>query len=529
MALWDNKICGNLRSAIVKSGNFVAFPRSTVTRLAGVRVATGLSIALFVASCSSGPLQSSQFGFSNGDYEEVVENHPALVAVSEAFDRIVSPVPTEEEREHQLDLFSEVFLVAYNDYVEPVTAVEMAEMAVAGFESAAGDAKLGELAGRDGTGAPVGAKRVAADNLMSAGLSRMLAELDPHSAFLTSEDYREMRLRTRGEFGGIGIEVTMEDGLVKVVAPIDGTPGDRAGLLAGDLITRVDNKPILGLTLAEAVRLMRGPAGSPVLLAIKRLPEEKSFEITVVRDVVRIRAVRSRREGNIAYLRITTFNERAEEGLRRSMKNLRDEIGEQLGGVVLDLRNNPGGLLDQALGVSDAFLSGGEIVSTRTRDQGGVRRYSAVRGDIAEGLPVVVLINGGSASAAEIVSGALQDHDRATVIGTRSFGKGSVQTIMPISDGAAVRLTTARYYTPSGRAIQLTGIVPDIVADIDDNNRTREADLEHALAAEAEIDASGSQKIDAVCPEVSAVEDPVLACALVMIKESRTFAASPIE
>ena len=197
--------------------------------------------------------------------------------------------------------------------------------------------------------------------------------------------------------------------------------------------------------------------------------------------------------------------------------------------MVLDLRNNPGGLLDQALGVSDAFLSGGEIVSTRTRDDGVVRRYSAVRGDIAEGLPIYVLINGGSASAAEIVSGALQDHDRATVIGERSFGKGSVQTIMPISAGAAVRLTTARYYTPSGRAIQLTGIVPDIVADIDDSGRTREADLEHALAAEAELDASGSQELEAVCPDVSEVEDPVLACALVMIEERATLAANPVD
>ena len=504
--------------------------RGTVARLAGMRIATGLAIALFAASCSSGPLQSSQFGFANGEFEDVIEDHPELLAVSEAFDRLVSPVPSEDERERQLDLFSEVFLVAYTDYVEPVTAREMVDLAVGGFESAAGDAKLGELAGADGAGAPVGAERVAADNLMSAGLSRMLSKLDPHSAFLTAEDYREMKLRTRGEFGGIGIEVTMQDGLVKVVAPIEGTPGDRAGLLAGDLITRVDDNPIMGLTLSEAVRLMRGPAGSPVVLAIKRPAAEESFEVSIRRDIVRIRAVRSRREGNVAYLRITTFNERAEQGLRRAMKELRSEIGnDHLVGVVLDLRNNPGGLLDQALGVSDAFLSGGEIVSTRTRDDGVVRRYSAVGGDIAEGLPIYVLINGGSASAAEIVSGALQDHDRATVIGERSFGKGSVQTIMPISAGAAVRLTTARYYTPSGRAIQLTGIVPDIVADIDDSGRTREADLEHALAAEAELDASGSQELEAVCPDVSEVEDPVLACALVMIEERATLAANPVD
>jgi carboxyl-terminal processing protease len=499
-----------------------------LARLAGLRAATGMAIAMLAASCSSGPLQSSQFGFANGDFESVSEEHPELFEVSEAFDRLVSPSPSEEERERQLDLFSEVFLVAYTDYVEPVSASQMVTTAVAGFENAAGDAKLGELAGRDASGGSVGVEQVEADNLMSSGLSRMLTELDPHSAFLTADDYREMKLRTRGEFGGIGIEVTMHEGLVKVVAPIDDTPGAEAGLLAGDLITHVDDTAIMGLNLSEAVRLMRGRAGTAVNLTIQRPPEEETFDVSIIRDVVRIRAVRSHREGNIAYLRITTFNERAEEGVRRAMKQLRAEIGDPLQGVVLDLRNNPGGLLDQALGISDAFLSGGEIVSTRTRDDGVVRKYSAVRGDIAQDLPIMVLINGGSASAAEIVSGALQDHDRATVIGARSFGKGSVQTIMPISDGAAVRLTTARYYTPSGRAIQLTGIIPDIMANTEDADRTREADLEHALEAEAAIDESAAQDMAGVCPDVGELEDPVLACALVMIEASQTMAASPV-
>jgi carboxyl-terminal processing protease len=498
-----------------------------------MKVLTVLAIALFAASCSSGPLRSSQFGFGSQSFDETVETHPELGNVSEAFDAIVTPEPSDEERQRQLDLFAEVFGVAYNDYVVPVTAARMAELAVDGIESVSGEAKLSALA-VEGTPADqadvVEDVPLDAESLMTAGLSHMLSTLDPHSGYLAPDDYREMKLRTRGEFGGIGIEVTMEEGLVKVVSPIDDTPGQRAGLLAGDLIAAVDGQQIQGMTLSEAVRLMRGRAGSTVVLAIRRSGVESDFEVSIVRDVVRIRAVRARAEGNVAYIRVTTFNERAEEGLRRAVRELRDEIGDQIVGVVLDLRNNPGGLLDQALGVSDAFLSGGEIVSTRTRDDGVVRRYSAVRGDIADGLPIIVLINGGSASAAEIVSGALQDHDRATVMGTRSFGKGSVQTIMPVSGGGAVRLTTARYYTPSGRSIQLTGIIPDIVAEIDEEGRTREADLEHALAAEDVVDARAAQNMDELCPDVAEEEeDQMLACAVDLIEAHQTLASSPAE
>ena len=493
-----------------------------------MKVLTVLSIALFAASCSSGPLRSSQFGFGSQSFEDTVETHPELDAVSEAFDTTVSPRPSEKERERQLDLFAEVFGVAYNDYVVPVSADQMAELAVEGIQSAAGEAKLAALA-NDVAGETALEDPLNAENLMAAGLSHMLTTLDPHSGYLAPDDYREMKLRTRGEFGGIGIEVTMEEGYVKVVSPIDDTPGERAGLLAGDLITEVDGQSIKGMTLSEAVKLMRGRAGSTVVLSIRRQDLDNDFTVSIVRDVVRIRAVRSHREGNVAYIRVTTFNERAEEGLRRAMRELRDEIGDAMVGVVLDLRNNPGGLLDQALGVSDAFLSGGEIVSTRTRDDGVVRRYSAVRGDIANGLPVIVLINGGSASAAEIVSGALQDHDRATVMGSRSFGKGSVQTIMPVSGGGAVRLTTARYYTPSGRSIQLTGIVPDIVGDIDEEGRTREADLEHALAAEEVAEMANTQAMSEICPDVTEEEDQLLACALVMIRGHQTLAATPTE
>lgn len=491
-----------------------------------MKVLTVLSIALFAASCSSGPLRSSQFGFASESFDDTVETHPELSAVSEAFDATVSPAPSEDERERQLDLFAEVFGVTYNDYVVPVTADQMADLAVEGIKSAAGEAKLAALA-NDVAGSAELEEPLDAENLMAAGLSHMLTTLDPHSGYLAPDDYREMKLRTRGEFGGIGIEVTMEEGLVKVVSPIDDTPGERADLLANDLITEVDGQSIQGMTLSEAVKLMRGRAGSTVVLTIRRAEVEEDFNVSIVRDVVRIRAVRARSEGNVAYIRVTTFNERAEEGLRRAVRELRDEIGDKMVGFVLDLRNNPGGLLDQALGVSDAFLSGGEIVSTRTRDDGVVRRYSAVRGDIANGLPIIVLINGGSASAAEIVSGALQDHDRATVMGSRSFGKGSVQTIMPVSGGGAVRLTTARYYTPSGRSIQLTGIMPDIVAEIDEEGRTREADLEHALAAEDVSDSINTQSMNEICPDVEEEEDRLLACVLVMIRSHQTLAASP--
>jgi len=332
-------------------------------------------------------------------------------------------------------------------------------------------------------------------------------------------------VRTRGEFGGIGIEVTMEEGLVKVVAPIDGTPGARAGLQTGDLITHVNGEPVLGLTLAEAVKRMRGRRGSSVVLKMRRPPSEEPFQVTIIRDVVHIQAVRARVEGNVAYVRITTFNERAEETLYEAMDDLREELNEDMLGVVLDLRNNPGGLLDQALAVSDAFLGEGEIVSTRSRDVSRVRRFTAERGDISEGKPVVVLINGGSASASEIVAGALQDHDRALIMGNRSFGKGSVQTIIPVSGGGALRLTTARYYTPDGRSIQRTGIRPDIRAESGDDARRREADLENALEGGVETAAVVQRNMAEVCPNLlEDAEDPTLTCALDILESRRIFA-----
>jgi carboxyl-terminal processing protease len=292
----------------------------------------------------------------------------------------------------------------------------------------------------------------------------MLSSLDPHSSYMSPKSFKDMQVQTRGEFGGLGIEVTMEDNLVKVVAPIDDTPAARAGVRAGDFITHLDGEPVMGLSLNQAVDKMRGPVNSPILLKIKREGAADPIEIKIVRDIIRIRSVRNREEGgDVGYIRITQFNEQTFAGLRDSVDKIYKDLGaDKLKGFVLDLRNNPGGLLDQAISVSDAFLERDEIVSTRGRNSEESQRYNARSGDLTKGKPVVVLVNGGSASASEIVAGALQDHKRATVVGTRSFGKGSVQTIIPLGQNGAIRLTTARYYTPSGRSIQAKGIEPDI-------------------------------------------------------------------
>ena len=318
----------------------------------------------------------------------------------------------------------------------------------------------------------------------------MLSGLDPHSSYLNPRMYRDMQVQTRGEFGGLGIEVSQEGGYIKVISPIDETPAARAGVRPGDLITHLNGNSVQGLSLQEAVEQMRGERGSTIRITIRREGAERPIELSITRDVIRPQVVRFRMEGgDIAYIRLSSFNEQTETALRRAMQQLRQQAGANLRGVVLDLRNNPGGLLDQAVQVSDDFLDQGEIVSTRARRQEDAQRWNARAGDIAQGLPVVVLINAGSASASEIVAGALQDHRRAIVMGVKSFGKGSVQTVMPIPGNGAMRLTTARYYTPSGRSIQATGIEPDIevLATREDGTtvaaarRDREADLRRAL------------------------------------------------
>ena len=303
--------------------------------------------------------------------------------------------------------------------------------------------------------------------LIEAAINGMLTSLDPHSGYLPPNDFSDMQVQTRGEFGGLGIEVTQEDGFVRVITPMDDTPAMEAGVEAGDFITHVNGEALLGLTLEQAVDMMRGPVGSEITITVVREGRDQPFDITIVRDRIRLTAVRTRLEGNTAIVRVSTFNDQTYPNLEEGLRGLISEIGglENLNGVVLDLRNNPGGLLSQAIRVSDAFLEQGEIVSTRGRRPEDGERYNATPGDLITDLPMVVLINGGSASASEIVAGALQDHRRAVVVGTNSFGKGSVQSIMPLSGNGAMRLTTSLYYTPSGRSIQALGIAPDILVE----------------------------------------------------------------
>ena len=331
--------------------------------------------------------------------------------------------------------------------------------------------------------------------LIEAAINGMLTSLDPHSGYLSPKDADDMRVHTRGSFGGLGIEVTQEEGFVKVVSPMDDTPADEAGIEAGDFITHVDGESVLGLTLDAAVEMMRGPVGSEIIITVVRQGIDEPFDVSIIRDTIKLTAVRTRAEGETVVLRVTTFNDQTYPNLEQGLAEAIEEIGgmDKVNGVVLDLRNNPGGLLTQAIKVSDAFLDAGEIVSTRGRDPQDGERYNATEGDLAMGKPVVVLINGGSASASEIVAGALQDHRRAIIVGTKSFGKGSVQTVMPLRGDGAMRLTTARYYTPSGRSIQALGVSPDIVveqplrrpdaADEEEDNRPRrtEADLRDSL------------------------------------------------
>ena len=338
--------------------------------------------------------------------------------------------------------------------------------------------------------------------LVESAINGMLQGLDPHSSYMDPKSFKDMQIQTRGEFGGLGIEVTMEDGLVKVVAPIDDTPAYKAGVMAGDIITHLDDEPVQGLTLNQAVEKMRGPVNTKIRLKIMRKGQDKAIEVSIVRDIIRVRSVRSRVEGDeVAYIRLTQFNEQTTEGLKKAISDLTTQIGsDKIKGYVVDLRNNPGGLLDQAISVSDAFLEKGEIVSTRGRNAEETQRFNARAGDLTKSKPVIVLINGGSASASEIVAGALQDHKRATVIGTRSFGKGSVQTIIPLGSGnGALRLTTARYFTPSGTSIQAKGIKPDIevLQDVPDELKARtdtkgEASLRGHLKAEGD-EQTGSQ------------------------------------
>ncbi len=335
-------------------------------------------------------------------------------------------------------------------------------------------------------------------DLIESAINGMLTSLDPHSSYLPPRDFDSMQVQTRGEFGGLGIEVTQEDGFIKVVSPIDGTPADEAGIQAGDFITKVDGENVLGLNLNEAVDLMRGEVGSEIVITVVREGVDEPFEVSIIRDTIKIKAVRTRTEGDVVVLRISSFTDQTFSNLEDGLKKSAEELGgmDNVSGIILDLRNNPGGLLNQAILVSDAFLDKGEIVSTRGRNQQDSERYNATPGDLADGKPIVVLINGGSASASEIVSGALQDHRRAIVVGTKSFGKGSVQTIMPLQGDGAMRLTTSRYYTPSGRSIQALGVAPDILVDQRPESDASQEEPKRNTRSEADL--RGSLKNDSL-------------------------------
>ena len=350
-------------------------------------------------------------------------------------------------------------------------------------------------------------EEVDAADLIEAAIDGMLSSLDPHSSYLSPEDAADMRVQTRGEFGGLGIEVTQEEGFVKVVSPIDDTPADEAGIEAGDFITHVDGDSVLGLSLDEAVGMMRGVVGSEIVITVVREGEDEPFDVTIIRDTIKLTAVRTRVEGESVVLRVTTFNDQTYSNLEAGIEKQIEAAGgiDLVNGFILDLRNNPGGLLTQAIRVSDAFLDKGEIVSTRGRDPENGDRHNATVGDLAQQKPLVVLINGGSASASEIVAGALQDHRRAIVVGTKSFGKGSVQTVMPMRVSGAMKLTTARYYTPSGRSIQALGISPDII--VEQPRRVAEDDEEATdtpRRSRSEADLRGSLNND------SLTEDEIL-------------------
>ena len=331
---------------------------------------------------------------------------------------------------------------------------------------------------------------VNSSDLISAAIRGMLTSLDPHSGYMPPESFQDMQVDTRGAFGGLGIEVTQEDGFVKVVSPMDGTPASEAGIQSGDFITHVDGEAILGLTLSEAVDKMRGPVGSEVSLTIVRNLDEEPFDIVIIRDVIKLTAARVRVEDDVIIVRVTTFNEQTTPNIKKGIKEKIDELSgkDNVSGFIIDLRNNPGGLLSEAISVSDMFLNQGEIVSTRGRNNGQAKRYSASKGDLAENKPIIVLINGGSASASEIVAGALQDHKRAVILGTKSFGKGSVQSVIPLGENGAMRLTTARYYTPSGRSIQALGVGPDIIVEqLPRLNKEKEEDEPSTRIAEADL------------------------------------------
>ena len=445
---------------------------------------------------------------SSSTFEAAEQNREALRRFKDVYDRYTVADSSSNARLHH---FNDAFRRVRESYVNELDAHALVTTAIKGIE---------ELEGTPGTFSP--------SIVAEAALDSMMASLDPHSSYMNADELRESGISTRGEFGGLGIEVMMEDGLVKVVSPIEDTPAFRAGIQSGDRIVGIDGDPVMGKTLHEAIVLMRGVPGTDIRLTVRREGVD-DFDVTITRAIISVRSVRWRVEGNVGYVRVVNFSEKVEPGIEKAMNAINDELDANLRGIVLDLRNNPGGLLTQSLELSDAFLDHGPMVTVRGRDEDDLRIYHADDGDLAHGVPMVVLINGGSASASEIVAGALQDHSRAVVMGEQSFGKGSVQTIMPLPLEGALRLTTQLYYVPSGYSIQGQGITPDIAIvpkkAKDEPEIKHEADLPGAITVDEHDNRTARASVpEDLCPVIKANDrdDPVLGCALAYLKAGST-------
>ena len=464
----------------------------------------GFGLAIVIAGCTAQESSVARVMEALGVDRIALsdEARRELDRFSTVYERYASTQGAEE----RLDYFRFAFRRVRASYVREVDDAELIDAAIKGVEK--DKPEPASLAPRE---------------VVERALDSMLQSLDPHSDYMNAREFEDTYITTRGEFGGLGIEVTMEEGLVKIVSPIEDTPAERAGLLSGDRITAVDGEPVLGKSLSDAVAKMRGEPGTEIVLRIRR-GSQPDFDVTVVRAVIKVKSVRWRVDGDIGYVRVTRFSEKVEGGIAKAMAELRTRPEGQIRGVVLDLRSNPGGLLDQSLILADSFLDHGGIVSVRGRTAENRRNYDARPGDLARNLPIVVLINGGSASASEIVASALQYHHRATIMGTRSFGKGSVQTIMPLPVEGALRLTTALYYSPSGRTIQAEGVHPDIVIQPESQSSSqRESDLPGALPGENQEEADGKPRIpEKSCPEEGDRKDRVLGCAYSFLKAGST-------
>jgi carboxyl-terminal processing protease len=473
-------------------------PTRVLIVVAGIVLATALSTSLLGCVVDDATLGRVFDAVRGKTYNLDAESERQLARFHAAYEKYVLA----GDGNRQLNHFADAFTRVRADYVREVGDAVLIDAAIKGAE---------DLKAKP--------RSVAPGKLVEAALDSMLASLDPHSAYLTPSELRDIHISTKGEFGGLGIEITIEDKLVKVVSPIEDTPAYRAGIKSGDLITHLDGDPVAGMSLSRAVHRMRGRPGTDIRLTVSRAGV-RPFQVTITRAVIRIKAVRWRVEGDIGYLRVAAFNERVKKGVTAAMKGIEARLGPRLRGIVLDLRNNPGGLLDQSVALADGFLDSGIVVAVRGRGPRNERVYRAVTGDLAHDLPIVVLVNGGSASASEIVAVALQDNGRATVMGSRSFGKGTVQTITPLPLEGALRLTTALYYSPSGRAIQAQGVSPDIVIIPEDKGkRQRESDLAGSLPARSTAaERTRASVSESRCPAAGEKKDRELGCALAMLR-----------